>query len=124
MMSNFPGLNSIEVIDNFDDVIMHLKENQKDIEEILSSTLERAIELLYEIQCPGYLTAIAWSTRRRVPEALKMSDKQLTLLRLIATDRIDSFMLFNPQSNTKPKGPDRSAITEVLEGIFRDPSSN
>lgn len=122
-MANFPGLNSIDVLDTFDDFMGHLAQNKDEIDEILSSDFSGAIEQLYRISCPGYLAAIAWSAKRRCPTT-PMTHEQLSLFRVIITDRIDSFMLLHPQSPEDfTSGPDDTI--ETLESLFNsDQSAN
>jgi hypothetical protein len=121
-MQHFPGLTGMDVVDTAGDILMHLSNNNEEIENmIFSMTFSEAVHWLYTtVHCPGYTTACCLRARkvqqdmivnhgmeRDSDDRLKagvMSMKELHDLIFLISDRLDSVMHYQniKEPDTEP----------------------
>jgi hypothetical protein len=122
MAENFPGMFSLELLASLDDIMMHVNKEREEIVALISKPFAEALIELHEVECPGKLTAIAFCLKHHRPETIAMTHDEYNIFGTIVTDKIDSFMLLNPQSSSngrigRPRPPEGFAsMLEALAG--------
>ena len=128
MAENFPDMFSLELLGTLDDIMMHINQDREEIVAMISKPLVEALTELHEVECPGKLAAIALCAKHHRPETVAMTPAEYNMFGTIVTDKIDSFMLLNPQSSSngrvgRPQPNIDAMLRSLMEGVTA-PSEN